>query len=433
MHVAQFVHRYPPALGGAEAWAERLSRHLVNAGHRVTVWTTTAVGLSHFTARSPGELPSGDADMDGVRIRRFEPSFRFPGRRYLLKAASMLPVRSWQAVTQPWGPIPLGMWRAAAHPPADLAVVHAIAFPYGAIIQSAYRLARRARAPFVLTPFLHLGDPDDPNDPTRRAYLSPHLLQLLRRADRVLVQTPTEAAAVCSAGVAGERVIVQGLGVEATECTRGNRAQARARWGLGPGEIAIGHLATLSPEKGTPDLLAAARAVRQSGIPIRLVLAGPESPSLLWTHAEDEDGWVTRLGAISNTDRRNFFAAIDVFALPSRSDSFGLVFLEAWANGLPVIGYQAGGVPDVIRHERDGLLVRCGDLGGLAEAIRRLASDAELRTNWGQAGRDRTVREFRWNDKLERASRALTEWREPPVESGGSARAHSSSPDRTKP
>src|SRR5579883_194996 len=109
MHVAQFVHRYPPALGGAEAWAERLSRHLVTSGHRVTVWTTTAFGLSHFTRHSPGELPPGDSDMDGVRVRRFEPSLRFPGRRYLLKAASLLPVRSWQAMTQPWGPIPLGM------------------------------------------------------------------------------------------------------------------------------------------------------------------------------------------------------------------------------------------------------------------------------------------------------------------------------------
>src|SRR5215211_7374135 len=130
MHVAQFVHRYPPALGGAEAWAGRLSRHLAAAGDRVTVWTTTALDLTAFTRRGRRELPAGTTDQDGVEVRRFRPSVRWPGRRVVLKAASLIPIWPWQAMTQPWGPVPLGMWRAADRPPAGLGVVHAIAFPY---------------------------------------------------------------------------------------------------------------------------------------------------------------------------------------------------------------------------------------------------------------------------------------------------------------
>jgi glycosyltransferase involved in cell wall biosynthesis len=64
-----------------------------------------------------------------------------------------------------------------------------------------------------------------------------------------------------------------------------------------------------------------------------------------------------------------------VFALPSRSDSFGIVLLEAWANGAATVGYVAGGIGGVIRHEQDGLLVRCGDLKGLATAQRRLTEE----------------------------------------------------------
>jgi glycosyltransferase involved in cell wall biosynthesis len=118
---------------------------------------------------------------------------------------------------------------------------------------------------------------------------------------------------------------------------------------------------------------------------------------------------VVRWGVLDETAKRDFFAGLDVFALPSRSDSFGLVFLEAWANGAPNLAYRAGGVPGVIRHGEDGLLVRCGDLNGLAEALRRLVGDAELRRRMGEAGRARLPKEYRWEDKLELVRRAYQE------------------------
>src|SRR5262249_2389476 len=109
---------------------------------------------------------------------------------------------------------------------------------------------------------------------------------------------------------------------------------------------------------------------------------------------------VQRLGVLDDRQKRDFFAGIDLFALPSRSDSFGLVLLEAWANGVPNVAYRGGGVADVIRHEQDGLLVECGDLGGVAGALARLAEEGGLRRRFGAAGQERLGREFRWEDKL---------------------------------
>jgi glycosyltransferase involved in cell wall biosynthesis len=411
MHVAQFVHRYPPALGGAEAWAARLSRHLVGAGEQVTVWTTTAFDLTSFTRRADHELPVGDTIEDGVTVRRFAPSLRWPGRQYLLKAASLLPIRTWQAMTQPWGPISLGMWRAAGRQATEYDVVHAIAFPYAAIIQSAYRLARDWQVPFVVTPFLHLGDANDRNNPIRRAYTAPHLCQLLRLADRVIVQTPTEGDAVIRMGVAPDRIVLQGLGVDVAECTGGNRPAARLTWAIRHEEVVVGHLANQSTEKGTIDLLLAAAETRRRGLAIRVVLAGPRMPSFdrFWDRFGPAD-WVIQLGPIDETTRRDFFAGIDLFAMPSRSDSFGLVFLESWANGKPVIGYRAGGVADVIRHEFDGLLVPCGDTTGLGEAIGQLVVKSDKRSAMGRAGQERLPFDFQWADKLLIAQRALTVW-----------------------
>src|SRR5262249_30885120 len=154
-------------------------------------------------------------------------------------------------------------------------------------------------------------------------------------------------------------------------------------------------LANNSEEKGSVDLLRAAQRAWQRAQRFHLVLAGPEMANFrrFWS-AYQPLGPVRRLGILSERQKRDFFAGLDVFALPSRSDSFGIVLLEAWANGVPNVGYRAGGVADVIRHEKDGLLVRCRDVEGLADALARLVGDSPFRCRLGGAGRQRTVKDF---------------------------------------
>src|SRR5262249_8558932 len=109
---------------------------------------------------------------------------------------------------------------------------------------------------------------------------------------------------------------------------------------------------------------------------------------------------VIRLGVLSEQQKRDFYAGIDLFVMPSRSDAFGLVLLEAWANGKPNVAYRAGGVADVIRHEVDGLLAKCGDGRKVEESIGALAFNRGLGKQLGDAGRRRIERDFGWNDKL---------------------------------
>src|SRR5207249_1302229 len=114
------------------------------------------------------------------------------------------------------------------------------------------------------------------------------------------------------------------------------------------------HLANLSEEKGSVDLLRAARRAWAGGHRFQVVLAGPEMPNFrrFWD-CYAAKAQVRRLGVLDDRQKRDFFAGIDGFALPSRSDSFGLVLLEAWANGVPNVGYRAGGIAGVIQHEHD--------------------------------------------------------------------------------
>jgi glycosyltransferase involved in cell wall biosynthesis len=409
MRVAHFIQRYPPALGGSEAYFARLGRYLAAAGHEVTVFTSTAVDLEALWSRRGESLPAClERDRD-VQIRRYAPSY-FPGRRYLLKALSFLPHRGLQALTMPCNPVCPAMWRDAGGRDLSFDVVHATAFPYAWPIACGRRLARRLQIPFFITPFLHLGDPDDPHDRTRRAYLSPALRALLLSADGVFVQTKLEHDAVVQAGVAEASVSLAGLGVDPAECTGGDRVKARKRWHISPQEVVVGHLANNSVEKGTVDLLKAADLAWHSGLAFRVLLAGPEMRNFqeFW-RSYSSTIRVQRLGILTEEEKRDFYAAIDLFVLPSRSDSFGLVILEAWANGVPSVAYRAGGLAEVIRDGQDGLLVRPGDIEGLAKAVGGLVKNGFEQKKLGRSGYERTKQEFGWDEKLRRVSDAYAQ------------------------
>jgi glycosyltransferase involved in cell wall biosynthesis len=158
------------------------------------------------------------------------------------------------------------------------------------------------------------------------------------------------------------------------------------------------------------DLLKAVQLLWQRGRRCAVVLAGPEMPNFqrFWK-AFTPRGRVLRLGVLDAGQKRDFFAGIDLFALPSRSDSFGIVLLEAWANGTACVGYRAGGIAEVIRDGVDGLLARCGAIEELTSALEQLVLDMELRRSFGEAGRKRVELDFQWPDKLRRVEEVYAE------------------------
>jgi glycosyltransferase involved in cell wall biosynthesis len=400
MHVAHFIQRYPPAIGGSEAYFARLTTYLQQNGHKVTVWTTTAKTLEELWH------PVMNGYSHEPDVRRY-PTRSIPFRRYVLKALSLIPHRPWQLITQPCNPICPEMWRDAGNYSGPLDAVHATAFPYGFPLMCGLRLARRRKVPFLLTPFLHYGDVSNPQDRTRKQYTSAHLVWMLKQANRIFVQTKMEFDAVVKCGIAPKNIVLQGLGVDASECKGGDRDFARNQWNV-RGEVVIGHLANLSEEKGSVDLLRAASLLWEEGVKFRVVLAGPTMKNFrhFWEKYKYQDR-VVLLGTLSEIGKRDFFAGLDVFSLPSRTDSFGLVLLEAWANAKPVVVYRAGGPAEIVQHEQDGLQARCGDLPDLARQLQMLIQDEIKRTQFGASGEARTRTEFQWQDKLEIVQREM--------------------------
>ncbi len=91
---------------------------------------------------------------------------------------------------------------------------------------------------------------------------------------------------------------------------------------------------------------------------------------------------------------RALYQAADVFVLPTHFEAFGLVFMEAMAAGLPVVGSRINAIPEMVAHGQTGLLVMPGDRHALAQSVQSLVSDAALRRRMGAAGRARAVQAF---------------------------------------
>ena len=97
-------------------------------------------------------------------------------------------------------------------------------------------------------------------------------------------------------------------------------------------------------------------------------------------------------GYMSGLELAQAYASADVFAFPSRSETLGLVALEAFASGVPVVGARAGGIPFVIDEGVTGHLVEPGDADQLTEALRGLLEDPQRRARMAQAARDEALK-----------------------------------------
>ncbi|MFQ3661036.1 MAG: glycosyltransferase family 4 protein [Chloroflexaceae bacterium] len=408
LHINQLYNR----ASGASRYFIEIGERLAKEGHRVTVLSTDALDLEHFWAPGKATLAEREAEYGGVRVLRF-PVRRLPGpallypilRRLMVEIGRLgrpaVPLLRRMATLTPRLP-DLERYLAGAPELADVALVHTTNITLDFAILPVARWARQRGIPHLCTPFVHLGEPN--NRQIVRYYSMPHQLDLLRTSDGVATMTGLERDFLVRRGVAAERVRVVGAGVDPAEVAGGDGARFRAAHAIrGPMVLSLGAAAF---DKGTLHVLEALRRLWATGQEITWVQCGP-----LLSHFEDhyrglpasERARTRVLGYVSDAVRRDALAAADVYAQPSRTDSFGIAYLEAWCYQVPVIGARAGGVPAVIDDGVNGLLVPFGDIEALAAAITRLIHDRAMARALGAAGRAKVLRTYTWDAAYTRA------------------------------
>ena len=173
-------------------------------------------------------------------------------------------------------------------------------------------------------------------------------------------------------------------------------------------DVVVGAGARLSQEKGLDVLLRAVARLITAGRPLRVVLAGDGPERARLVRLAGELGIAERvlfLGEVPHEEVPAVLAGLDIFAMPSLAEGFGVAALEAQAMELPVVASNVHGIPDVVDDGRTGLLTPPGDVALLADAIDRLAGDAGLRAEMGRAGRTFVQERYRWEENAAQMER----------------------------
>jgi phosphatidyl-myo-inositol dimannoside synthase len=238
----------------------------------------------------------------------------------------------------------------------------------------------------------------------------------LRMADLVLTPTRDTAKQVAAnQGVAEERIRVLPWAIDPDFLARVSQTKKRtlpAGFPEGRVILTVGRWSGTERYKGVDTLIKVLPRLVGEFPDVQLVVAGGGGDEN-WLQRMAEDQHVSQhvhfFRDLSYEDLAACYAACEIFAMPSRGEGFGLVYLEAMACAKPVIGGNHGGAPEVIEDGRTGFLVKYGDTDELTSSLGTLLADPGLARRMGSQGRDRVFRDFHFDTFAKSFKHILTE------------------------
>jgi glycosyltransferase involved in cell wall biosynthesis len=371
---------------------QAVSERLVQRGHDVTVFTSNCRTMLDFRSPRGAGLPPSET-LNGVNVIRVGPAgpWLHEMHRWWLRRRGGWRTSAWLFGEDLWPlevPSGLSIVLPLARIKAD--VIVSVNWHFGMsfwVCRS--RLLRRV--PRVAVPLLHI---------EREWAHNPRYPRMFHDCDGVIVLTDAEREFVQARR--GHSVAVAGAGVDPGRFARLDGAAIRARYGIGD-RLVVGFVGRQDTRKGVPTLIHAMRGVWERFPDAVLLLAGqsahrePAVTRMLAALTDADHARIVMIDDFAAEDGASIMDACDLLALPSVEEAFGLVMIEAWMCGKPVIGADIASTRCIIESGVDGWTAKPFDAENLAERILDLLADPAKRAAFGERGRAKVLSRYNWD------------------------------------
>lgn len=395
MKILHVLQNYYPSYGGTQILFQNISENLVEKyKDEVEVYTTNSMyGPDKIKFK---EINPSVQFINNVRITRFSfKRYYYSFFLFIIKFFTKFKLTIPDFMVQHRrGPYSKEMKKAIINSDADIICASSSDFLY-----MNYPLWKnKNKKPFIFMGAVHFTEDLNYNPILNKT------LKAIKQSDFYIANTQYEKDRLISLGVNGEKIKVVGCGVNLKKYESNYQNSIHKKFNLENRKI-VGFIGRHEPSKGIITLIKAATLCWENGIDFFLLIAGSTSDFTLKIKkaiSKINPKFQENIALISNfseEDKIEIYKSLNLFVSVSQAESFGIVYLEAWANKIPVIGANIGAVKSVISHNKDGLIVEQENEIELSEAICKLLNDDNLRKDFGTNGYLKVVENYTW-DKI---------------------------------
>lgn len=391
MKILHILQNYEPSKGGTQFLFKNISEILVKSYRdEVVVFTTDSYfdpGSNYFK-----KILNKNEKINGVSVFRFS-FFRFHRpffkilNKFHHKVLNKSNLRFGRIRVGPWSPL---MMKTLVKANCDVICGSSSAYSYMRypVIRSRFSNPK----PFVFMGAIHFDNEEDISLPK-------YIMKRIERSEKYIANTQFEKDCLVHLGISPAKINVIGCGVNCLDFGKTTKRRAREFLGLNESDFVVGYVGRFAPNKDLKTLIKAFEAASMENW--KLILAGSTNAHLdeiknFVNTCNTLEGRIIYVVDFDESLKEMIYSALDIFVSPSYSESFGIVFLEAWASKLPVIGTNIGAIRSVITDGEDGRLFPVSNDIELSKLLLFYFNDLDGRVSHGNRGFIKVQEKYTW-------------------------------------
>ncbi|TFG14087.1 MAG: glycosyltransferase family 1 protein [Promethearchaeota archaeon] len=403
--IIYYTPRFYPSISGAEFYIMNLANQMHSSQLNVQILCSTAIDFKGIRSRDGLHTERSHPNYKsykGIPIHRIIPEYTSNMQEFnlLLEGKNVWDGSNYKSLLEN-GPnhtkffIDLLKNRKTTN--FSCKIIHSSYLPYASILFGSI-YSHQLDIPSVCTPFIHMNNP---------RYQKTSYELILNTYNRIITCTQTEKTYLLQRGISQHKIVTIPMGVDyrlykSPPTTRSGRQKSfKNSFGIkNPFVLFCGYK---NFEKGAINLLHAANLTKNVLPSLLFVFLGPSTPAFDIELKKARQNGILVLNLTPDNlkgyyDWRKIsaFQECEMYVMPSRSDAYGISYLEAWASKKPVIGADTPVMREVIRHEKDGLLVKFDDISGIADSIVELFENKQKSNEMGLSGYSKVRKQNSW-------------------------------------